>query len=285
MTSLKNAVRDYNRKILDGAYILNDTHSMKQQSLELCSPDQAHSYVRALRGAEVKDVTYLGQRSNHKTTGAPLVRGRNQADGARERVIVLLKTLKPAIALANGLEKGIVYAELKTSYRGHYPMRTAITSLILPKLQESGEPVEEALGNGHLVSEHHIADVAIGIQTAMAKTGHGRDSDGGLRKPLVRKPTKEALAAVENLQCDNFESRSEKRKDVMEYAAELHVELPIQRAATPKSKKDEALERQRCPDDPGQVFCGHDSLLATPLPSMRPCNEYAPADMGYFRPR
>jgi hypothetical protein len=108
-------------------------------------------------------------------------------------------------------------------------------------LQESGEPAVQALGYGHLVSEHHFGDVAIAIQTTMGKSGHGRDPDGELRKPLVRKPKKEALAAIGNFQCDNFESRVEKRKDVMKYAVDRHVDLPIQRSATPKSNKDEAL--------------------------------------------
>jgi hypothetical protein len=54
---MKNAVGDYNRKILDGADILNDTHNLNRMSLALCTPEQAHSYVHALEIAEVHGVT------------------------------------------------------------------------------------------------------------------------------------------------------------------------------------------------------------------------------------
>jgi hypothetical protein len=56
-------VGDYNRKFLGAADILDDTHNhdLNRMRLFLCTPDQAHSYVRALENAEVHGVTYCLQ--------------------------------------------------------------------------------------------------------------------------------------------------------------------------------------------------------------------------------
>jgi hypothetical protein len=168
-------------------------------------------------------------------------------------------------ALDNSLEPDVVYAEIKPGGTEHAKGKRMLATqkLILPLLQKSGEPAVEALGNLHLVSEDHFAELAIGIQTAMAMSGRELPKPKPKHKPRVRRPKKKALVACEKLQADNLASRTEDRLDVLDYAEARGVHLPIRRRATPKSEKDAAMKRQRCPDDPTQVYCGHDSLCAT----------------------
>jgi hypothetical protein len=156
-----------------------------------------------------------------------------------------------------------VYAEFKPkeTKRTRGSQAIATQKLILPLLQKSDEPAVEALGNLHLVSEDHFADLAIGIQTAMAMSGG--ELPEPKRKSRMRKPKKKALVAMVKLQSNNLASRIDNRIDVMNHAAELGVHLPIARSATPKSKKDGAKKRQQSPYDPTKVFCGDHLLCAT----------------------
>ena len=106
----------------------------------------------------------VGSISLHgKSRGALRVSGKNK-DRIKLSVVLHLKAVERQRALDNNLEPGVVYAELKLNKpKGDGRNQTSATQkLILPLLQKSGEPAVEALGNLHLVSEDHFADLAIG---------------------------------------------------------------------------------------------------------------------------
>jgi hypothetical protein len=191
----------------------------------------------------------------------------------------------------NNLEADVVYAEIKPRKnkfnRGKRMIETM--KLIIPLLKKSDEPAVEALGNLHYVSEDHFAELAIGIQTAMAMSGGElpKPKHKPKHKPRVRKPKKKALVACEKVQAANFASRTADRLDVLDYADARGVDLPIRRDPTPKSQKDAAKERQRSSyneDGEDKVFCGHNLLCATKEVNDALWTKYAPAGMGIFRP-
>jgi hypothetical protein len=108
--------------------------------------------------------------------------------------------------------------------------------------------------------------LAIGIKTAIAKSGKPKPKPKPKHKHKVRKPKMKNFIECDKVQADNLDARTADRKAVMELADELGVELPIRRNPTPKSQKDAAKERQQSiynEDGQDYVFCGHNLLSAT----------------------
>jgi hypothetical protein len=194
-----------------------------------------------------------------------------------------LKEVELERALDNNLVPGTKYAHFE--YYTRTPKQdTATENAILPLLKRSDEPAVQALGNKHLVSREHFATLVVGIQTAMGMSGHDK-----MRAPghgLVRAPKKKALDAAEKLLADNFEERRENRLDVMNYAKEAGVFLPIARDPTPTSQKDATKARQRsrwCEDGEDKVFCGHHLLCATNDVN-EALDKICPGRHGHFSP-
>jgi hypothetical protein len=238
MTSAANMFRQF--------FCSNDklNHSdivTRSVTLITCQPGDAHSFVDDLRDQGVGGVSYFSLYVGGKRNGALRVSGVNK-DGIPVSVILYLRKVELQRALDNNMEPGIRYANFDNFTRT--PSKAAATqNVILPLLKKSDEPAVQALGNLHLVSEDHFADLVLGIQTAMGMSGVQETEPK--QESKMRAPKKKALVAVKKLQSNNLRTRISNRLSVMNHAEELGVRLPIARHPAPKSQKDAAKERQR----------------------------------------